>query len=186
MTHVNRFDVHQRRSPISTEISTQVNFEAIHARAELSVRRLAARTDTEVLTALALRAEMAGWVKPTFLDALITRELNYPPGLPTPIAVAIPPADVEHVINPGLGIALLDNPVAFGEMGGSGATVAAQVVVLILVSDPHSQLTMLTRLVELFQTDGWYETLSLASDENELADTFDRLMSELSMSELST
>jgi PTS system galactitol-specific IIA component len=162
--------------PISIEITATDTPEAVRAHAELSVLRLSAHSDTEVLTALAARAEMAGWVEPTFLNALLTREQNYPTGLPTAIAVAIPHADIEHVTRAGLGIALLEKPVPFGEMGGSGTTLPVKVVVLILMTDPHSQLTMLTKLIELFQTEGWFDALILASDEAELAATFNRLM----------
>lgn len=161
---------------MSAESATTDQSLEIRAHSELSELNLVADTDVAVLTFLANKAEETGWVKSSFAEALLARERNYPTGLPTTIAVAIPHADVEHVNRAGLGIALLANPVPFMEMGGAGTAVSVQAVVLILVTDPHSQITMLTRLIDVFQTEGWYEKLGSAADSTALADAFNALL----------
>ena len=143
---------------------------------ELSLFRLDASTDHEVLEALAARALAAGRVRPSFAKALIEREAAYPTGLPTVIPVAIPHADVEHVLKSGLGIALLKNPVTFGEMGSDGGTVEARLVVLILVTQPEQQVTLLTKLIDVFQQPGWFDAVDGTTDVEELAQTFARLL----------
>ena len=145
-------------------------------RAELSFVQLTATSDVEVLEALAARARDAGWVLPSFKLALLEREKAYPTGLPTPIPVAIPHADAEHVLRPGLGVATLRTPVSFGEMGGSGERVDVRIVVLILVTDPREQVELLTRLISLFQQEDWFDTLNAASTEEDLARVFGELL----------
>lgn len=149
---------------------------------DISILRLEAASDIEVLTALADQAEQNGWVAPTFRDALIERERAYPTGLPTIIPVAIPHADTVHVLQPGLGVAVLAHPVEFGEMGGAGTFISARVVVMILVQNPQDQILLLTELIGLFQTNGWFDALVAARDLNELVAVFDRLLAEESRS----
>ncbi len=143
---------------------------------ELSTFDLDASEDVEVLTALAEQAEAAGWVRTSFKAALLAREKAYPTGLPTPIPVAIPHADVEHVLRPGLGIVSLKNPVQFGEMGGTDTHVEVRVVILILLLDPNQQVELLTKLIDLFQQPGWFEKIETASDLEELVATFARML----------
>jgi PTS system galactitol-specific IIA component len=152
----------------------------VRPRVELSIFDLDAADDVEVLTALAEQAETAGWVRPSFKTAVLEREGAYPTGLPTLIPVAIPHADVEHVLKSGLGIASLKNAVRFGEMGGADRHVDARVVVLILVSDPGQQVELLTKLVDLFQQPGWFEKIEAASGVEDLVEVFTRLLDDSS------
>ncbi|TQO20561.1 PTS system IIA component (Gat family) [Rhodoglobus vestalii] len=145
-------------------------------RADLSFVGLEASTSAEVLSAFAAQALAVGAVHPSFEAALLERERAFPTGLPTIIPVAIPHADVEHVIESGLGIATLAHPVAFGEMGGTGSLVHARVAVLILVTEPHAQTEMLTQLISVFQLDNWHESLSSAATPEELASIFTALL----------
>ena len=142
----------------------------------ICIHRLAAVDDASALSALTDAAELAGLVRPTFRAALLERERSYPTGLPTVIPVAIPHADVEHVITPAIGVALLEHPVDFGEMGGSGSTVAARVIVLLLVTEPHEQVDLLVRLIGVFQAEDWHAKLEATRDAAELAAAFDALL----------
>jgi PTS system galactitol-specific IIA component len=144
----------------------------------ICIRYLDASDDVSALSALTDAAELAGFVVPTFRAALLERERNYPTGLPTAIPVAIPHADVEHVLTPAIGVALLNNPVEFGEMGGSGSAVDARVVVLLLVTQPHGQVDLLVRLLGIFQTEGWHAKLTATRDATELAAAFSVLLAE--------
>jgi PTS system galactitol-specific IIA component len=145
-------------------------------RADLSFVGLEASSSTDVLSAFAARALAAGAVHASYEAALLERERNYPTGLPTIIPVAIPHADIEHAIESGLGIATLARPVSFGEMGGAESTVLARVAVLIIVTEPHAQTEMLTRLIAVFQLDGWHEALSSAATVDELVTIFAELL----------
>lgn len=109
--------------------------------------RPVAATAEDVLRLLARSARTEGCVADGFEQALLAREREHPTGLPTPTPVAIPHADPVHVLRPGLGAALLDPPVEFGEMGSDGGPVACRLVVLLLVTDPGDQVGLLSRVV---------------------------------------
>jgi PTS system galactitol-specific IIA component len=146
---------------------------------EISIFRLNADSDIDVLETLADRAEQNGWVLPSFRDALIERERAYPTGLPTPVPVAIPHADAIHVVKAGLGVALLTRPVPFGEMGGTGSSVSVQVVVMILVQNPADQILLLTQLIALFQRPRWFDRLEQAGDLTRMVAVFAELLEEV-------
>ncbi len=65
--------------------------------------------------------------------------------------MAIPHADVEHVIAPALAVATLERPVAFRNMANPEETVPVSVVIVMALNEPHRQIEMLRRLAELFQ-----------------------------------
>ena len=145
-------------------------------RAEISVVDLDVPDAAAALSALAERAEAAGFVRPSFRSALLTRERQHPTGLPTSIPVAIPHADTEHVLVPALGLARLTHPVDFQEMGGGDSHVAVSFIVLILMTEPHEQVPLLSRLITLFQQDDWYDGLAQATSAEELVSVFSKLL----------
>src|SRR5690606_39865721 len=106
----------------------------------------------------------------------LKREREFPTGLPTDIPVALPHTDPEHVNRAGIGIATLEHPVDFGEMGGDGSTVSARAVMLILVENPENQVTVLGQLVNLIQRDGWFDQLAIAQTDEAVASEFKRLL----------
>ncbi|WP_193106599.1 PTS sugar transporter subunit IIA [Brachybacterium sp. FME24] len=122
----------------------------------------------DVLRSLAGRLLDAGAVTVDFPEALRERERRYPTGLPTSVPTAIPHADPEHVVLPGLAIATLAQPVAFGEMGGSGSTVDARLVVMPLLTDARAHLAALRRLMGLLRDEEAVEDLLAATDDDDL------------------
>lgn len=126
-------------------------------------------TDAEdVLRSLAGRLLDRGAVTLEFPEALQTREQRFPTGLPTPIPTAIPHADPEHVQTPGLALATLARPVAFGEMGGDGGTVDVRLVAMPLLTDASAHLTALQRLMALLRDQDAVSDLIAAPDEDQL------------------
>jgi len=105
----------------------------------------------EALLLLTRAAVEQGYALSTLPDAVVDRERQHPTGLPTPLPCAIPHADASHVQRPGIGLLLADQPLAFGEMGSRDRTVAARLVVLLLVDDPASQVGLLGGLVRTLQ-----------------------------------
>lgn len=153
-----------------------VTREDIDVQPSLSMVRPAFRTSAEVLTAVAVAALEQGYAGPGFEAALLAREELYPTGLPTPLPVAIPHTDPEHVLHPGMAAVLLDPPVDFGEMGGSGATVAARLVVVLLVNDPTAQVQLLAELVATLRRPDLADHLAGCATGEELAVTLRGLL----------
>lgn len=118
----------------------------------------------DVLRSLAGRLLDAGAVTVDFPEALQRREQTYPTGLPTPIPTAIPHADPEHVLVPGLALATLARPVAFGEMGAGGGEVPVQLLAMPLLTDARDHLAALQRLMGLLQDEQAVAALLEAED----------------------
>lgn len=137
--------------------------------AALSLVRPPVSTATDVLEAVAALALERGFVRPSFTQALVDRERDHPTGLPTPVPVAIPHADTEHVLRPALAAVLLDPPVPFGEMGGAGGDVAVRLAVVLMVTDPARQVGLLSRLITALRRPDLGEVLADVEDPDGLA-----------------
>lgn len=144
----------------------------------MSSVRPACTNAVEVLDHVSATALEQGRVRESFAGALRDRELSHPTGLPTPMPVAIPHADPEHVLRPGLAAVLLDPPVPFGEMGGSGETVDVRLVVVLLVTDPASQVGLLAGLIRALRRPDLAELLAHVHDPTALADAVNSLLAE--------
>ena len=66
-----------------------------------------AKTNEEIIRILAGKLEKLGYVKPSYADAVVRRELSMPTGLPLEREenVAVPHTDPEHVIRAGIAFA---------------------------------------------------------------------------------
>lgn len=150
--------------------------ERPRVRPELCLVRPVLSSAREVLEALASLALTHGFVRPSFGPALIAREEAYPTGLPTPVPVAIPHTDAEHVLRPALAAALLDPPVAFREMGGADREVPVRLVVALMVTDPASQVGVLSVLIGALRAPELADVLAVVDDPRSLADAVQSLI----------
>ncbi len=122
-------------------------------RPELVILGMEAGDAREVIQALSRRLHVAGFVRDTFADAVWQREQTNPTGLPLAgeIHVAIPHADIEHVIAPALAVATLVRPVVFRNMVNPEEEVHASIVIVMALHEAHAQVEMLQQLASLFQ-----------------------------------
>lgn len=155
---------------------TPTTVKPIRVVASLSLVRPPVISAADVLRAVADRALEQGFVRDTFGDALLAREKEFPTGLPTPLPVAIPHTSVEHVLRPALAAVLLNPPVEFGEMGGTDRTVAVRLAVVLMVTDPSSQVGLLSRLINALRRPDLEETLVGADSPEALADAVQSLL----------
>jgi len=95
----------------------------------------------------------AGYVRDTFIEAVLERENTIPTGLPLSGKhnAAIPHTDVEHVIRPGIGMATLLRPVVFKNMVSPEETVDVQLVFVLALEQPKSQIEMLQEVAQVLQ-----------------------------------
>ena len=114
--------------------------------------KLEAADSTQVIESLGSLLFDQGFVRDTFIQAVLDREKVFATGLPTSeIQVAIPHADVEHVLRSAIAIGVLSNPVEFGEMGNPDGTVQASIVFMLAVKQSDSLVSLLQNLVGIFQ-----------------------------------
>jgi PTS system galactitol-specific IIA component len=118
---------------------------------DLALVHPAASTAADLLRLMAERAHRSGRVHATFADAVVARESRFPTGLPTAVPSAIPHTDAGHVVESGLVVALLAEPVGFVEMGSTDREVSARLVVMLLVQDPEQQVTALGEVIAALQ-----------------------------------
>jgi PTS system galactitol-specific IIA component len=155
---------------------TPATLDPIRVVASLSLVRPPATSADGILRAVAELALQQGFVRDTFADALLAREKEFPTGLPTPFPVAIPHTDTEHVLRPALAAVLLDPPVEFGEMGGADHTVAVRLAIVLMVTDPSSQVGLLSQLITALRRPDLEEALAGADTPSALADAVQGLL----------
>jgi PTS system galactitol-specific IIA component len=137
--------------------------------ADLIISQLEAANVKEIIESLGNKLHAFGYVKDSYVPAVIKREGIFPTGLPLGnINVAIPHTDVEHVNKPAIAVATLANPVAFGNMGDSGNTLKVSIVFLLAMKEPHAQVDLLQNLVETFQNPEVLEILLGAANPKEI------------------
>lgn len=113
-----------------------------------------AATNEEVIRILAERLQSLGYVKPSFADAVLSREAQLPTGLPLggDDNVAIPHTDPEHVLKPGLAFATLVEPVAFSNMEDPDEKLQVRLVFLMALNDKDKQIEMLQKIAGMIQS----------------------------------
>jgi galactitol PTS system EIIA component len=128
-----------------------------------------ATTWEEVLRRLAADLYAAERARPSYEDAVVARERVYPTGLEVgDLCVAIPHADVQHVIAPAIAIATLSSPVMFGEMGNPGRSLPVQVVFMLAIHEAEAMVGVLQELVTVFQRPGVLRAILSAREKSEV------------------
>lgn len=113
---------------------------------------LNAETWDEVLIKLSKNLISKGFVKESYLNAVIEREKEFPTGLPTDgIGVAIPHTDIQHVIKPCIAVGVLGRPVRFNAMDDPTEGIDVKIVFMLAINDSKDQLKILNRLITIFQ-----------------------------------
>lgn len=112
-----------------------------------------------------------GIVKNSYVEAIIERENNYATGLPTKgVPVAIPHTDREHVIQKSISIGVLKDPVDFVIMGESDQTVPVKLIFMLAMDENHTQLSLLQKLMSVFQDEQRLLYLAGEKDKSKLID----------------
>ncbi|WP_339226609.1 PTS sugar transporter subunit IIA [Oceanobacillus sp. FSL K6-2867] len=123
----------------------------------------------EVLAAIGNNLVDRGLVKESFVPAIIKREGEFATGLPTAgVSVAIPHTDVEHVNKKTISIAVLKNPVDFVIMGDDSETTPVQLVFMLAMDEAHSQLSLLQKLMQVFQEEDTLKYLVRQTDKSKI------------------
>lgn len=107
----------------------------------------------EVIRQLGGKLLEAGFVRESFVEAALAREKLIPTGLPLSgkYHAAIPHTEVEHVIKPGIGLAVLKQAVDFHNMLSPDQIVPVQLVFMLALEQPKSQVKMLQGIAAVLQ-----------------------------------
>ena len=112
----------------------------------------------------------------TFPEAILKREVDFPTGLPTDIPIAIPHAEAQYCKRAAIAIATLERPVVFLEMGNPEKELQVQIVFMLSIINPNSQITWLKKLTTIFGDTTKLNQLLTASSAETLAEVFKELI----------
>jgi galactitol PTS system EIIA component len=114
---------------------------------------LNAKDASEVIEHLGTRLFSNGFVKESFIEATLESEKKLPTGLPLSgfINAAIPHSEAVHVVKPGVALATLKQPVVFKNMVKPEEDVNVQLVFMLSLDHPKSQIDMLQQIAGILQ-----------------------------------
>ncbi|EDS72011.1 PTS sugar transporter subunit IIA [Anaerofustis stercorihominis] len=111
------------------------------------------------------------YVKESFKEACIKREIEFPTGLPCKFPVAIPHTDAEHVNKDCLCFLRLNQNVKFTRIDDKLKSVNCKMIINMALSKNESQVEMLSKLIKLIKDNNLMEncySLSASKAEKEL------------------
>jgi PTS system galactitol-specific IIA component len=131
---------------------------------------LEAQSSEDVIRALGTRLLQLGYVKDDFIEATLKREASMPTGLPLggEINAAIPHVDIEYVNRSALALATLKQPVPFYNMVEIDEVVPVQLVIMLALDKPKSQIEMLQTVSGILQQPELIERIMKASTSAEV------------------
>jgi galactitol PTS system EIIA component len=95
-----------------------------------------------------------GFVKDTYIQAVLDREIVYPTGLSARVTgVAVPHTDTEHVNNSAVAVATLKDPVIFNGMGAPKTEVSVYVVMMLAIHDKTQVINILRKVILIIEKD---------------------------------
>ena len=92
-----------------------------------------------------------GFVKDSYVEALLEREKIFPTGLPLTIGVAIPHTSIDHANENRLVFVKPSKPLIFNEMGNNEETVDVKLVIFLVISDQNDHMAALSKIIEIIQ-----------------------------------
>lgn len=123
---------------------------------------------TELFELMNTRLSEAGYVKPSYGDALIKREAQYPTGLEVGLDnIAIPHVDSEHIEQNGIAVVRTTNPIKVHEMM-SNKEIDVQIFFFLLIKDKEKQVDTLSHVMGMLADDGFVAALINADDAHAL------------------
>lgn len=110
-----------------------------------------------------------GYVKDTYIDAVVAREADFPTGLHLEgIDIAMPHTAGVHVNTPAVCVAKLKKPVEFSHMGDPDTKVQATLLFMMAIKDPDAQIETLQAVMGVFTNQEAIEELNKANTKEEL------------------
>ena len=136
---------------------------------------LQADTKEEALTQLGTLLLNNGYVKESFIPAILAREAEYATGLPTgEIGVAIPHTDAIHVNKQAVAVGILEKPVQFCIMGDPDNTPTdVNIILMLAVPDKDKVMVMLQQLMEIIPDKEYLAALGVTKDHAKMSEMLD-------------
>lgn len=141
--------------------------QAIHR--ELIAVGIDAKDSEDAIRQVGKLFEENGYVKDSYIDAVVAREKVFATGLELDgISIAMPHTDIIHVNKPGVTVAKLAHPVEFEHMGEPGRKVEAEMLFMMAITNPEDQIGTIMRVLGVFQNKEALEAFKAAETEEEV------------------
>ena len=136
---------------------------------------LEAQTKEEAIEKLGNLLLKNGFVKESYVPAVVAREKEFATGLPTgEIGVAIPHTDSHHVLKQAVAVGLLPESVKFCEMGDPFDTeVDVRLMFMLAVPDKDKVMVMLKQVMAIIQNPDFLKSIAQTSDRSKIAEIMD-------------
>ncbi|AVK49270.1 MULTISPECIES: PTS sugar transporter subunit IIA [Clostridium] len=119
-----------------------------------------------------------GYVESSFLDGLISRESIFPTGIKlNNYSVAIPHTDAVHVKKEFIAIVVPENPIQFKLMEDEKQEEKVNLVFMLGLNKPHSQLEVLRELMDLIQREDLVKQIIRATSQEDIENILNKLQS---------
>jgi len=130
----------------------ELNLEGLAIETENILVKAHVNNSDEIMRQLGSLLFQNGFVKDTYIQAVLDREKIFPTGLQTNIlGFAIPHTDTEHVNKPAVAIATLDQPVTFRAMDNLEVEIPVNIVMMLAISDPKSVVNVLRKVISILE-----------------------------------
>lgn len=137
--------------PLSMRENNMAGIDTSLLKPELVFFDFEANDRVDLFTKLGAVLAERGYVKDTWLDAILDRENNYPTGLACEaVQVALPHVDPQHLAKPYIAIVKPKSTVRFDGMAGSGPVDAQLVINLGLLAHAEDQVGVLQAFLGIF------------------------------------
>lgn len=121
---------------------------------------LYAETSEELLTIVGNRLFRLGYVKQSYIPAVVAREKEFPTGLALEdFNVAIPHTDYIHIENPFIAVVKNFKEIPFIHMGTDDQEIGIDYFFFLGIKEPGGQVQMLQTLMESFNDKEFVETI---------------------------
>lgn len=136
---------------------------------DLVLLDLEAEDHEEVIRRLGSKMLEKGYVKTTYIDAVLERERNLPTGLNLgSFCVAIPHTNVEHVHTAHFAVGVLKKSVQFRSMINPEEQLEVGLVFLLAIKNPEAQALLLKKLMSVFQNVALLEKIKQADSKEKI------------------
>lgn len=126
----------------------------------------------EIIAKLGQLLYQNGFVKESYTQAVLDREIVYPTGLKArATGVAVPHTDTIHVIKPAVAIATLKKPVIFHGMGAPDTDVEVSIVLMLAIHDPQEVVNVLRKIIFVIEDDEALQKILAADQKAEIKNT---------------
>ena len=145
---------------------------------DIHISRSSLTSKKELIHDLVISLAQKGYVKASYEDAIVTRELEFPTGLELdgPYNVAIPHAETEHVLKPAIHLAVLTSPILWENMEDPDEKIPVHLVFLLSIKKPELVVPNLKALTDnVFSKPDIVAFLKTEKDEKKLKERLEKL-----------